>query len=134
MTEQLYSAFMLLAFYCLIEQRQRPWRGQGIFLNVSFFQNGQSMWGIRQGPVDEPWLWCGIFLCTDWTAWCFLVLLPPRIYQIHMPDNLEKKIGPYSKLFIKTANNMSLSIRNACIFLAVDQRCWRINFFFLLTV
>lgn len=57
-----------------------------------FCQSGQSMWEIHQGPAAESWLCYGMFLCTDWTAWCFLVLLPPRIYQIHMPDNLEERI------------------------------------------
>lgn len=49
------------------------------------------MWGTHQGPVDVSWLCYGIFLCTDWTAWCFLVPLPPRIYQIHTPGNLEDR-------------------------------------------
>lgn len=57
--------------------------------SVSLCQSRQSMWGTRRGPLDEPW-WCyGTFLCTDWNTWCSLVLQPPRICQIHTPDNLK---------------------------------------------
>lgn len=76
---------------CLGRQSPGPRRGQGMILSkVNFCQSGQLAWGIHQGPVEESWFCYGIFLYIDWTAWCFLVLLPPRIYQIHMPDNLEE--------------------------------------------
>lgn len=74
---------------CLVKQWQGQRGGRGMILKrVTFCQTAQSVWDQHLAPEGESWFYHGTSLCIGWTAWCSLVLQPPRIYQTHMPDSL----------------------------------------------